>query len=328
VVDLREVVIERFDRLDDVGADWARLARDARHPFAARAWLASWWEVHGAGSDLLAFAARRPDEAPFALLLLRRDHTGTIRFLGDGPSDIVGPISAPDDSSDAVDALARILEREMGPDDRFVATALPPSIADALLLQLPHVACTARESSPCVRVGNRSWAEYLDGRHHRRRRRLAAQADRLLARPEIEVIDSSDPADIVDALRVLIDLHGRRFGARSRSFAPPRDDFYAAALRQLADDGGATIRTLSVDGAPAAAILVLHAGGDDWFYQGGWDPTHASLSVGRSLLADTIRSAFDRGCGTFHLLRGAEEYKDQWADDDAPVVTVESRPAP
>jgi CelD/BcsL family acetyltransferase involved in cellulose biosynthesis len=325
VVDLREVVIERFDRLDDVGPDWTRLAHAAGHPFATRAWLTSWWEVHGRGSTLLAIATRRPTGEPFALLLLCRDDQGTIRFLGDGPSDVVGPVVAPEDELDAVEALGRILEDELGPGERFVATALLRPSADALLLRLPLAQRTATEPSPCVRIDGRSWSTYLDGRDNRRRRRLAAQADRLLARPDVHVADASDPDTIVEALTVLVDLHQRRFGTRSRSFAPPRDAFYAAALARLADDGGATIRTLHVDEAPAAAILVLHAGGDDWFYQGGWDPTFARLSVGRSLLADTIRLAFERSCGTFHLLRGAEEYKGQWADDDAPVVTVEAR---
>ena len=52
--------LERADRLEDLRADWTRLAEATGHPFATWEWNARWWEHFGQGRELLTFACQPP----------------------------------------------------------------------------------------------------------------------------------------------------------------------------------------------------------------------------------------------------------------------------
>lgn len=294
----------------------ARLAEAAGHPFARPAWVARHWSCLEADTELLLHVVERAG-APIALLPLVRRDDGTIRFAADRLSDVAGPICAPADLPDALGALRAFLDRRPA-GDVFVGASLPAGAT----AHLPGARVTV-EPSPLIAIGPPTWAEYLAGPAARRRRRIVRQAEALCARPDVAIRDARTPHDVVRDLDGLARLHATRFAARSRVFAPARLAFFRAALAELAADGLVSVRTLSLAGRDAAALLLFHPEHEDWFYQGGWDPTFAALSVGRALIADAVRRAFAEGRRAFRLLRGAEPYKDWWATSDAPVLTIE-----
>jgi CelD/BcsL family acetyltransferase involved in cellulose biosynthesis len=77
-----------------------------------------------------------------------------------------------------------------------------------------------------------------------------------------------------------------------------------------------------LDGVPASAGYGFRFGGADWLYQSGRDPQFDHLRVGRLLIAHTIRCACEDGIGMYHLLRGSESYKAEFADRDVGLQTV------
>lgn len=63
-------------------------------------------------------------------------------------------------------------------------------------------------------------------------------------------------------------------------------------------------------------------GGWEWYYQAGRDRAFDRLSVGTVLLAHTIRAAMEDGARGYSFLRGGEEYKFRFTDDERPLETI------
>jgi CelD/BcsL family acetyltransferase involved in cellulose biosynthesis len=311
------LTVERHLAFDDVEADWERLAAAAGHPFASRAWLGAFADELLPPGDVELVGLLRAGTL-VALVGFERRGDGVLRFLGDPLSDHAGPFGPPEHAADAMAALPGVVELVLRPGELFVGRGLPAAWTDTL----PAGWRCSVDPAPVIDVAGTTWADYLHGRVARRRRRIVAQAERLLERPGVVVRDHTDRTSVSEALAVLIGLHAARFEGRSRTFEGARRLFYERAVPAMAAVGAARIRSLELDGRPAAAILVLTAGDRDWFYQGGWDPAFADLAVGRALFADTVRAAFARGVLAYHLLHGADPYKYFWATSDAPLATI------
>lgn len=276
------------------------------NPFTHAAWLAAHTDVLEPGLVIETWSTSTGEtqtvHAP----------GGPLRLLGDRLSDrLEVDLAALGSALDA--ARARGQGVRFGPMCVHDAEALAETHPLARLDE--HVTC------PVVRFGGRTWASYLGGPEARRRRRIARQADDLLADGGVVVAEATEPSAVLAALAVLATLHRARFGERSESFTPVKEAALAAALGPMAVDGLVTIRTVEVAGRPAAAVLTFLGAGREWFYQSGWDPELADRSVGRAAFVSLVRAACDEG-RDLCLLRGDEEYKQWWATADEPVATV------
>lgn len=284
------------------------------NPFRHPAWLAAHTEILEPHLVVERWGHDPHDQAVTAHLA-----GGPLRLAGERLSDRLDP---------PLDALAAAAEAAAQRNQPLLLRRLPLSTATGLAAHLAPlvgeegVRVTEVESSPTVRLASGSWGDYLARPDARRSRRIAAQADRTLAEPDVQVTVASDPDTICAALDVLVGLHRLRFGERSQSFEPDKRAAVAAAAREMAADGAATVRTLLIDDEPVAALFLLAGDGATWFHQSGWDPAFADRSVGRTLLVDAMRASCDQD-RDFHLLCGDHQYKQWWATDDQPVATVE-----
>jgi len=306
-----EVVDSAFD--DPVVVDaWRQLGSQCVHPFGSWAWMSSTARHLEHDHEVRAHRLVVDGSVVAVAATVDRGPGSPVVLLGDPLSDRCGPVHGPGHEAHGRALLTGIVGAAAD-DDRSVALRdVDPAIADALeadgaLERAPSLA------APRVDVRGTTWDAYLDGPTARRRRRIATAAARLLEDPQVHVVDATSPAEVADALESLIVLHEARFGATSRLFTGRRGDHFRHVLPTMAADDGVRILLLCVDDRPVGATLVLRAGGDDWFYNAGWDDAHARRSVGRAALALSIQRAFDDGRGAFHLLRGDEEYKGYWA---------------
>ena len=257
---------------------------------------------------------------------------GLARLVGDPLSDHVGPLHAEPDRRAVAAQLPGLLDTLVPADLPFRTDGLHPDFRHA-----DPIGAVVEMPCPRVRL-DRPWGDYLTSPAARRRRRIATLAARLLERDDVEITEHTTSPQVRDALPVLAALHERRFDSQNYLFRGRSGEFVAATLPALADHGGAVIRVLHVDTEPAAAILLLRHGPTVSFYQSGWDPRFAERSVGRALLADTLRESFERASSggdliEFDLLRGDEPYKSYWADEYGTVLelsrpAVDGRPAP
>src|SRR4051794_5188535 len=102
-----ELALQRVDDLGSVRDEWNALAERAGNLFATHEWAAAWWEVYGEDRSLLVTACRDSAGRLVALLplyLASRRPVRTLRFLGHGPADQLGPVCAPEDRQAAAGA--------------------------------------------------------------------------------------------------------------------------------------------------------------------------------------------------------------------------------
>ena len=123
----------------------------------------------------------------------------------------------------------------------------------------------------------------------------------------------TSPDDVTAALRVLMDLHNRRFGERSAVFATPeRQRFHIDVAGRLAEDGLARVYRLRVGEEDAALLYALRLGGTLYYYSMGMQADLGS-SPGRTLLGQVALAAAAEGLDEFDLLRGEHGFKLRFA---------------
>lgn len=303
-------------------------------PFSTPTWLDAAAEILEAGATVEGRTLLR-DGTVAAVVLLVTGGDRPPRLLGDPLADATGPVHDPTDAAALADALPSLLDQVVEDHGRFTTAGLALPAALQVAARARATVTISPTPSPVVELAA-GWHDYLEGPTARRRRRIVNQAATLLARSDVVIhgTGASDDAerdgaglDVAAAFDVLVDLHAARFGAASRTFADRRGPFLRHVVTELARTGDASIRVLGVGGRPAAAILTLRRGDEVAYYQSGRDCAVADHSVGRALLADTLRVAAVQGCRRFRLLRGGERYKTWWATGDEPVATLDMGPA-
>lgn len=256
-------------------------------PFQAPEWGIAWWETFRPG-PICSPAIIEGGEV-VGLLPCYRSRLGTLRLLGTGLSDRLGPIGAPTRHGELL-ALAG----DLGCDLHQLA---------------PGSGGKPQQSTWSLALPS-SFDEYL-ARFDRKRR---YKARRLLG-SRATVLDL--PAG--EGLPVLFDLHARRWRRRGwvGAFASRRvREFH---VRHAQTSPGARVLLLKMDSIPVAAMLMFIRGGTWSFYQSGFDPSYSAASPGTRLLLEAIRLSIAQGAHTFDFLRGSESYKARWgATEQAP----------
>jgi CelD/BcsL family acetyltransferase involved in cellulose biosynthesis len=311
-----------LDSFSDAPAWWHQHVSGASHPFAHRIWVETWWRHFGDGRRLLLYACHGADEAPYALVPLFRDANGVLRIVADDVSDCAavatrtqGPLAA----TALVEAVMTAVTAALRPGDRFIGRSLPDV---ATWSSYPAARAAAIDASPVVEARGIPWDRYLAGTRARRRRRAVDRLERLLDTGRVRIRCVSTESDLRPALAVLMAWQQARYTA-SRIFGGQRREFFLDVSCAMLEASALCLRLLEIDGEPAAAILAFWWGGDEWGYQCGWNPQLGHLAIGQSLLAASIRAAFEEQRGAYRLLRGNEPYKGAWATSDEPVVTIE-----
>ena len=312
------VRFELVDRLESLRDEWMHLAEQGKNIFATWEFATTWWEHYGAGRRLLTVGCRDSDGELFAILplyLWRRRPLRVMRFLGNGPGDILGPVCRPERFEEAARALRKLLEAAPWDWDLFVGENLPgeqhwPVRLGGRLIR--------REGNPVLREAD-GFEQFLAGRTQNFRSQVRGFERRLARRYRLRyrLSDSTTlDADLEDLFR----LHDARFGEQS-SFSR-RTAFHRAFAHRALERGWLRLWVLDLDDRPVAAHYGFRFGGVEFFYQSGRDPELKRESLGMVLIAHTIRSAFDDGIQEFALLRGHEPYKYRFATDDRGLDSV------
>jgi CelD/BcsL family acetyltransferase involved in cellulose biosynthesis len=90
---------------------------------------------------------------------------------------------------------------------------------------------------------------------------------------------------------------------------PQMEAFFRDIAAVLSELGMARLSTLSLDGAPAAMVLMFENETTTFLYNSGYDPRFAPLAAGLLSKVYAIEDAIGRGKRSFDFLRGDEEYK-------------------
>lgn len=315
---MTEVRLESVDSLESVAGEWRALAERGGNVFSTWEWASTWWRHFGDDRRLLLMTCRRNGGSAFAILPLYVSSSRpvrTIRFVGHGPADQLGPVCAPQDRHEAAMLLKRALHERCPAWDIFIGDQLNAEENWSALLGGTTL---RRDSSPVLRVEGRTWDEFLAsrtsnfrGQVRRRERKLAREHDlrfRLTGSDRLE-----------EDLATLFRLHELQY---DEAFAGARKDFHREFAAVALARGWLRLWIMEADDRPVAAWYGFRFADAECYYQAGRDPAWDGYSVGFVLLAHSIREAFNDGVSAYRLLRGGESYKDRFSSEDHGLETV------
>jgi CelD/BcsL family acetyltransferase involved in cellulose biosynthesis len=306
--------------LDHVDAsEWQRLAERAGHVFATREWLLPWCRHYGNGHRQLTGLARAGGELVAIVPLYEWWSRGVpvLRFVGHGPSDQLGPISAPLSEPAAATAVREAIAAL--PMRRFVLLAEHVA-GDQRFGQATAARLLYREASPVLGFGRDSWDAFLRERGRNFRQQVRRFPRKLAELGRLSYRLASDPERLQQDLDTLFRLHRQRWDGADTPFLlaePFHREFAAEGLRR----GWLRLWFLEIDGRPVAALYGFRFAGAESAYQSGRDPSLQQQPAGFVLLAHAVREALTDGMSEFRLLRGGAAYKQRFATRDPGLET-------
>jgi CelD/BcsL family acetyltransferase involved in cellulose biosynthesis len=311
--------VELVDHLDSLSEDWTRLAEAAGNIFATWEWSELWWRHHGRGRRLRIALLRREGEleAIVPLFLWSGPPVRTLRLIGHGHGDRLGPICRRDDAETTTRAMRLALDAERH--DVFVGDWVAGDLEWASALGGRVVRSTGY---PILRFRHDSWDEFLAARSYRFRKNLRNRRNRLMRNREVSY-RYADSATLDADLDVAFHLHSARFGVhRGCDFCGQHEPFQRAFARVALEHGWLRLLLLEVDGAPVSCEYGFLFENAYFAYQGGRDPAWDRASVGFLLEVESIRRILAEGAHEYRFLGGEEDYKYRWPTEDPGLQTI------
>ncbi|HET9323361.1 MAG TPA: GNAT family N-acetyltransferase [Gaiellaceae bacterium] len=311
--------VDLTDGLRPLRDEWTRLAAANRNIFATWEWNELWWRHFGAGRRLRVAVCRDGDEirAIVPLFEWSRRPLRTLRLIGHGHGDRLGPICADDESETAAWALRLGLASEKH--DVFVGdwVAGEHEWADALGARVVR-----RTGYPILHLGYESWTDFLTGRSRSFRKSVRHGRNRLERNHRV-TFRSVEPAtfgrDLDDSFR----LHRARFRVhQSCLFCGDHEPFQREFAAIANERGWLRLLLMEIDGVAVATEYGFHFQDAYFSYQSGRDPSWNRYSIGFLLEVETIRRAFEEGAVEYRFLGGDEPYKYRYSTEDPGLETV------
>ncbi|HEY2636932.1 MAG TPA: GNAT family N-acetyltransferase, partial [Solirubrobacteraceae bacterium] len=264
--------VDAIASLDALGEEWSELARRSGNLFATPEWLTAWWRHFGEDRRLAMFTHRRPDGELAVLVPLyhaRELPLRTLRFLGHGPGDWLGPIHAPGEEVLGAAALRAGLRAHRGAWDVLVAEQVPRvrRVARAMRGYEVH-----REGFPVLTIAGRSWDELLAARSANFRQQVRRRERKLRRAHDVAFRLADDPTRLDEDISTLLRLHDARWDGTSEALGGAREAFQREFAHTALARGWLRLWFLELDGRPVAAWYGFRYAGDEWYYQAGRDP--------------------------------------------------------
>jgi CelD/BcsL family acetyltransferase involved in cellulose biosynthesis len=312
--------VEVADDLASLRDDWARLADDGRNLFGTWEWSELWWRHYGGGRPLRIAAARDDDGEIAALVPLFVWSTRplrTLRLLGHGHGDRLGPISAQNDLPTATNAMRLALAAE--PHDVFVGDWVAGDRDWARVLGGRVVRTTGY---PILDLQGDSWPEFFARQSTKFRKSVRIGRNRLERNAAVEyryAASETLESDLDAAFR----LHSSRFGDHPGClFCGEHEAFQREFAAIALERGWLRLLLLEIDGRAVGLEYGFFFQDTYFAYQGGRDPAWDRESVGFLLEVESIRRTFEEGGTEYRFLGGDEGYKYRYPTEDPRLETV------
>ena len=334
-------IVTGNEALTGLRSEWQALFTEATSasPFLSWEWMATWNKWFGKEKSPSVFCARE-DGKLVGLLPLGEEEvrlssispvTRRWSFLGEpqGAPDYLDLLSRPGLEQRCADAVLAKLA-ELGTFDLLVwegMLATSPTLpmvplrfgeaSDFKYQITPQYAC------PQVIFGS-SWEETLAGT--RRPDYFNYCLRRLNKVQGFEARVVTDPREVDAAFDRFIELHEGRWKDRGGSAATSSSElkgFMGDVAHQLAEAGRMRFEEIWVEGHCRASLFGIESGDSYYFYLSGFDQAWAKYSLGFVIVGLSIRGAVQRGLKRYDFLRGAENYKFDWANHTALTVSAE-----
>lgn len=319
---LRAELVEDPARIRE---EWDALALAGRNVFGTYEWAQTWWAHFGGGRRRATWLCRDETGEAVAILDLycsagRPAHT--VRFVGHGTGDELGPICAPSDRPRAARALRALLDEGVLGWGLFLGEGLP---GDAPWTAWLGGHAIRREPSPVLELTGRSWEDILATRSRNFREQVRRRERKLARAHDLHFRLADDASRLDEDLDLLFGLHAARWSTgeeESEGLVGARLAFHRELAHRALQAGWLRLWLLELDGVPAAAWYGFRFAGVESYYQAGRDPAHERWSVGFVVLVHSMREAAADGMREYRLLRGPEDFKTRFATTDPGIQSV------
>ena len=318
--------IRRTTGMDALETEWQRLASDcpAATVFQTYEWNAAWWKhfgrVPGRSLRLVTFRDSEGALVGLAPLMTSFWYATPLRrlsFLGTGTSDYLDVLAAPGWEHAVGQSLYSYLESSGGWQiadfqqlraGSFFREHCPVGPGRLAVYDAPGEAC------PYLPLPA-TWDALLAGLGKKTRANVGYYDRALVKVYEVASGAVTDEAEIDSELTRLFELHGRRWNQRwlPGVFAGRRvQAFHRDVARRLLKQNWLRLFYLRLDGVTQASLYCFSYADRICYYQGGFEPTLARLSLGTVLTARAMQTAITEEKQVFDFLRGDEPYKAKW----------------
>jgi CelD/BcsL family acetyltransferase involved in cellulose biosynthesis len=325
-------LVQTRDEFLELEHDWnALLPRSGADTiFLTWEWLWSWWNAYSRSGDRLHILVFRDNNGDLdAIIPLYRPVPNklnflsprTLRFIGQGSadSDYLDIIMARGRESEVLNEFWKHLSAHKRSWDVLEFAAVPctsPTLSwlhklrkrDGLLFRSLTFPCAVADLP-------QSWDQYLAALHPRFRTKVRTTLRQLQEGHTVRFRSISDEEELVPALEVLYDLHGRRWNSKGRSgvfLNPEKRRFYEHFTRHFLRRGWLAFDFLDVDEKPVACQLCFRYEDTLYLLQEGFDPDFGHESVGIALRAMVFKKAIEDGIKSYNFLAGLGRHKTQW----------------
>jgi CelD/BcsL family acetyltransferase involved in cellulose biosynthesis len=318
-------VIDGLAGAEAIASSWDELAVECSLPMCAPGWGLAWWRnVAPTDSELCIHAVR--DGSRLLALAPWFMQTGAggrvdMRFLGAELSDRVDVLCLPGREDDAAGALAGSLARLPRTPDLVAFEAV--QLASDWPRRLAARAESGRRArfylsstrpTPVVELPACTPEEWFKGRS----RNFRSEMGRLRRRLEreggaVRRIDDADERG--DAIGVMLALHARRWEDRAPSnlTRPGIDRLLRDAASALGPER-LRLWAAELDGRLISVQLLLAAGGEVKYWNGGWSEDHAALKPSMLTILAALEEALSHQERRLDLGAGRHPYKLRFAN--------------
>lgn len=305
-------------------------------------WQYTWWTHLAEGRSLCLLTVHDGERliAIAPLVLRPANYSRMVPFqvlelIGTGSvgSDYLSLIVRSGEENRALAEIARCLSErnvvlEMSNTER--GNLLMASTA----LRMQALGCrTARHTqnfSPCIDLAGQTWESYIGRPGSSNGTRYNKKLRKLQRSFHVQLDVTIDENTRAQDLQTLIALHLKRWDGRGGSNAfgtPGLCSFHEAFSRIALQQNWLRLYVLRLDDVPAAAVYGFYYHGVFYYYQAGFDPQFSQYSVGHLAVGLTVQRALAEGAHEYDLLRGEEEYKYAWANNERELVCLSVYPS-
>jgi CelD/BcsL family acetyltransferase involved in cellulose biosynthesis len=336
--DIRVRIVSAQEGFSAIAGDWERLHSEAgvASVFNSWMWQYAWSDIYGHGQALRILVASRGNAIvgilplyiqTVAMLGLPVRRLRVIGSGGDTNPDDLGPFFERGCETAAATALARAVLTMKGVDVielSDIHSRSPMPLAMKLEAERMQLECTLGQSEKIAYLElPQDWKTYLASVSGHRRWHILSLRRKLADAHPTRFFVWQDAANLDCALDKLAELHRKRWGAASKSFASPEYmALHRAAMKECLERDWLRLYCLEIGGEIAAMLYCYRFRKHIFMVQAGFDPAYAKLSIGNVLLGHALEHAIGEGNAVFDFLRGEHTYKQLLATGCRETVSV------
>jgi len=311
--------------LDALLPEWHELYRrdpDAT-PFSSAGWARAWWPHWSADSRAWIVTVRENGRlvglAP--LVAAKRGPFRVLTELGRPPGNYWQLLAVPELRDVVAGAVAAEIRDRADEWHALLLGGMREGSAFEAALRQAGLRVRARRPAPYPGIAlPGSFEEYLAALPRKRRKDLRRHMRRL-DDGRLELRDVTGARELRDAIDRWQAIRVRWWESRDKDMDPEHAstrfrDFVADAMVELVPLGLAQVWEFRHDGEVVGVEVNLMD--DDRYYSwmGAYDPSVASLGLGKLAIGESIRASIEAGRSYYDLMVGDEEYKYWYGAED------------